>query len=165
MERHRVFVVDEKNHELLGRIVSVGMLAEARYLLNQGSETRVVRRVTDSDGNRYLLFLPSAAHQMGIDASAPRPLLAGLAASTPLMRLEPRHEPGAQSTMRAANAAPVSRPMVRPPTARHPVPLRASLRTTMATASARAPATIPAWVPGPMTTAVAAHRPARASSH
>jgi len=95
MERHRVFVVDDKNHELLGRIVTVGMLAEARYLLNQGSETRVVRRVTDSDGNRYLLFLPSAAHQMGIDASAPRPLLAGLAASTPLMRLEPRHEPGA----------------------------------------------------------------------
>ena len=93
MERHRVFVVDDKNHELLGRIVTVGMLAEARYLLNQGSETRVVRRVTDSDGNRYLLFLPSAAHQMGIDASAPRPLLAGLAASTPLALMEPRRAP------------------------------------------------------------------------
>lgn len=93
MERHRVFAVDDKNHELLGRIVSVGMLAEARYLLNQGSETRVVRRVTDSDGNRYLLFLPSAAHQMGIDASAPRPLLAGIVASTPLALAGPRREP------------------------------------------------------------------------
>ncbi|WP_295992792.1 hypothetical protein [Rugamonas sp.] len=83
MERHRVFVVDDQDHELLGRIVTRSMLVEARYLLNQGGDARVVRRVTDGDGKRYLLFLPSRAHQSGIDASSPRPLLAGLAASGP----------------------------------------------------------------------------------
>nr|WP_233410478.1 ATP-binding protein [Rugamonas sp. CCM 8940] len=78
MERHRVYAVDDKGHELLERIVTPAMQVEAHYLLKHEQRHRVVRQVKDKDGHRYLLFLPSAEHQQGIDALAP-PLLARLA--------------------------------------------------------------------------------------
>ena len=91
MEWRRVYVVDEKNHELLDRIVSPAMLMQARYLLNKGSSTRVVRQVDDSDGHRYLLFLPSRAHERGIDPGEPQAPLVALVGSAPLML---DHAPG-----------------------------------------------------------------------
>jgi two-component system OmpR family sensor kinase len=77
MERHRVFAVDEAGHELLGRIVSPAMLIEAHTLLKQDSKRPVVRQQTAADGHRYLLFLPSRAHQGGYDTDY-RPLLPAL---------------------------------------------------------------------------------------
>ena len=77
MDRHRVFAVDDQGRELLGRSVSPAMLSEARALLNKDDKWHVVRQLSDADGKRYLLFLPShggnpmlpimegAARQMG----------------------------------------------------------------------------------------------------
>jgi len=59
MERHRVFAVDDKGQELLGRPVSAAMLSEARALLNKDDKWRVVRQLSGADGKHYLLFLPS----------------------------------------------------------------------------------------------------------
>ena len=72
MERHRVYAVDDKGHELLERIVTPAMQVEAHYLLQHEQRHRVVRQVRAKDGQRYLLFLPSAEHQQGLDSMAPR---------------------------------------------------------------------------------------------
>ncbi|MYM87521.1 HAMP domain-containing protein [Rugamonas sp. FT82W] len=72
MERHRVFAVDEQGHELLGRTVSAAMLRESHALLKQEGKRRVVRQVSDPEGKRFILFLPSR----GMDLD--RPLMAGL---------------------------------------------------------------------------------------
>ncbi|PHV04600.1 two-component sensor histidine kinase [Janthinobacterium sp. BJB412] len=80
MERHRVYAIDDKGHELLDRIVTPAMQVEAHYLLQHEQHHRVVRQVRAKDGQRYLLFLPSAEHQQGLDSMAP-PLLARLAES------------------------------------------------------------------------------------
>ncbi|WGG53306.1 cell wall metabolism sensor histidine kinase WalK [Rugamonas sp. DEMB1] len=80
MERHRVYAVDDKGHELLDRVVTPAMQLEAYYLLQHEQRHRVVRQVRAKDGRRYLLFLPSAEHQQGLDSMAP-PLLARLAES------------------------------------------------------------------------------------
>ncbi|SFM60599.1 sensor histidine kinase [Rugamonas rubra] len=72
MERHRVYAVDDKGHELLERIVTPAMQVEAYYLLKHEQRHRVVRQVRAKDGQRYLLFLPSAEHQQGLDSMAPR---------------------------------------------------------------------------------------------
>ena len=85
MERHRVYAVDDTGHELLGRIVSPAMLNEARYLLKKEQKWRVVRQLSDADGKHYLLFLPSPAHQRGLDADARpmMPMLEGAALPAP----------------------------------------------------------------------------------
>ncbi|MES2347255.1 MAG: two-component sensor histidine kinase, partial [Pseudomonadota bacterium] len=41
LERHRVFVVDEQGHELLGRVVTPAMLRESRALLKQEGKRHV----------------------------------------------------------------------------------------------------------------------------
>jgi len=73
MPHHRVFAVDDNGKELLGRIVNPNMLSEAKKLLDKGDQ-RVVRHVTSSDGQRFMLFLPSREH-LRMDGS--RMLLAG----------------------------------------------------------------------------------------
>jgi hypothetical protein len=77
MERHRVYAVDEQEQELLGRVVAPSVLKESRARLKEEGKRRVVRQVSDPDGKRYLLFLPSGERQRGIDAGT-RPLLAGI---------------------------------------------------------------------------------------
>ncbi|MRW83716.1 HAMP domain-containing protein [Pseudoduganella sp. FT26W] len=89
MERHRVYAVDEQEHELLGRIVNPKTLQESRVRLKEDGKRRVVRQVTGDDGKRYLLFLPSGESQRGIDGDS-RPLLANLGG-------------GAQMAMKAAS--------------------------------------------------------------
>jgi signal transduction histidine kinase len=89
MERHRVYAVDEQEHELLGRIVNPKTLQESRVRLKEDGKRRVVRQVTGDDGKRYLLFLPSGEYQRGLDGDN-RPLLAGLGG-------------GAQMAMKAAS--------------------------------------------------------------
>ena len=77
MERHRVYAVDEQEHELLGRIVTPSALQESRIRLKEDGKRRVVRQVLAQDGKRYLLFLPSGERLRGIDGET-RPLLATL---------------------------------------------------------------------------------------
>jgi signal transduction histidine kinase len=89
MDRHRVYAVDEQEHELLGRIVSPKTLQESRVRLKEDSKRPVVRQVSGDDGKRYLLFLPSGERQRGLDGDS-RPLLANLGG-------------GAQMAMKAAS--------------------------------------------------------------
>lgn len=76
MDRHRVHAVDENGHELLGRIVKPGAVADARELLKQGDRQRVVREVKAGDGHRYLLFLPQRDMPGPMGPGSP-PLFAG----------------------------------------------------------------------------------------
>ncbi|MYN40270.1 HAMP domain-containing protein [Duganella sp. FT109W] len=89
MDRHRVYAVDEQEHELLGRIVNPKTLQETRVRLKEDGKRRVVRQVTGDDGKRYMLFLPSGERLRGMDGDN-RPLLAGLGG-------------GAQMAMKAAS--------------------------------------------------------------
>ena len=77
MDRRRVYAVNDAGHELLARVVSPAMLRESHALLRDEGRRRVVRQVYDPQGNRYLLFLPSAERQRGFESET-RPLLAGL---------------------------------------------------------------------------------------
>jgi signal transduction histidine kinase len=77
MERHRVYAVDEQDHELLGRAITPSALRESRIRLKEDGKRRVVRQVLAQDGKRYLLFLPSGEYLRGLSAET-RPLLAGL---------------------------------------------------------------------------------------
>lgn len=88
MERHRVYAVDEQEHELLGRLVNTKTLQESRIRLKEDGKRRGVRQVLGDDGKRYLLFLPSGERMRGIDGD--RPLLANLGG-------------GAQMAMKAAS--------------------------------------------------------------
>jgi signal transduction histidine kinase len=89
MDRHRVYAVDEQEHELLGRLVNPKTLQETRVRLKEDGKRRVVRQVTGDDGKRYMLFLPSGERLRGMDVDN-RPLLAGLGG-------------GAQMAMKAAS--------------------------------------------------------------
>jgi signal transduction histidine kinase len=89
MDRHRVYAVDEQEHELLGRIVNSKTLQEIRVRLKEDGKRRVVRQVMGDDGKRYMLFLPSGERQRGMDGDN-RPLLANLGG-------------GAQMAMKAAS--------------------------------------------------------------
>jgi two-component system OmpR family sensor kinase len=77
MERHRVYAVDEQEHELLGRKVTPAALQESRKRLKEDGKRRVVRQVLAQDGKRYLLFLPSGERMRSLDSET-RPLLAGI---------------------------------------------------------------------------------------
>jgi len=79
MDRLRVFAVDDKGHELLGRIVKPLLLVEARQMLKADSSQRSVREATGSDGRQYLLFLPSREHLGGQFGYAPLMTRAGMA--------------------------------------------------------------------------------------
>nr|WP_315257098.1 ATP-binding protein [uncultured Duganella sp.] len=89
MDRHRVYAVDEEEHELLGRIVNTKTLQESRLRLKEDGKRRGVRQVSGDDGKRYLLFLPSGERLRGMDGDN-RPLLANLGG-------------GAQMAMKAAS--------------------------------------------------------------
>ncbi|NYE60378.1 signal transduction histidine kinase [Duganella sp. 1224] len=77
MDRHRVYAVDEQEHELLGRIVNPKTLQESRVRLKEDGRRRVVRQVTADDGKRYMLFLPFGEHLRGMDGDN-RPVLGNL---------------------------------------------------------------------------------------
>ncbi|MCC7597922.1 HAMP domain-containing protein [Janthinobacterium sp. FW305-129] len=83
MERMRVFAVDAKGQELMGRSVHPAMLAKARAMLAQNPPHPVVRTVTGSDGQRYLLFLPSSERFRNAEAGAARDTLNAVAMSGP----------------------------------------------------------------------------------
>jgi two-component system OmpR family sensor kinase len=57
-----VFAVDENNHELLGRPVSVEMLEQANRLMGSQKNGGLAEKITADDGHTYLLFAPSFAH-------------------------------------------------------------------------------------------------------
>lgn len=109
MERHRVFAVDDKGHELLGRIVSPAMLNEARTLLKKEDQWRVVRQLTDAEGNHYLLFLPSRAHQRGLDSDG-GPFMPVLEGVEHMARGERRHGPWQNRPPYGPNDAPPQPP-------------------------------------------------------
>ena len=73
LERMRVFAVDAKGQELMGRTVHPAMLAKARAMLEQSLPHAVVRTVAGSDGQRYLLFLPSSERFRNAEAGAAPP--------------------------------------------------------------------------------------------
>ncbi|WP_374583308.1 ATP-binding protein [Pseudoduganella sp.] len=76
MPRHRVFAVGDDGKELLGRVASPGMLADAQKML-ASADPRGVRHVSAPDGKRFLLFLPSRRHHGGMEMPDSRALLAG----------------------------------------------------------------------------------------
>jgi len=76
MPRHRVYAIGDDGKELLGRIATPGMLSEAHKVL-ASADPRGVRTVTSSDGQRYMLFLPSRRHLGELEAPDSRALLAG----------------------------------------------------------------------------------------
>jgi two-component system OmpR family sensor kinase len=92
LERHRVFVVDEQGHELLGRVVTPAMLRESHALLKQEGKRHVVRQVTDPDGLRHTLFLPTAERLRGLDGG--RQLMAGLGGAQMALQGAPSMPPG-----------------------------------------------------------------------
>ena len=92
MERMRVFAVDEKGQELMGRKVHPAILGKARALLAQGSPHAVVREVIGSDGVRYLLFLPSSVRFRTAEAGAARDTLNAVTLSGPRGMGGPRSE-------------------------------------------------------------------------
>ncbi|AYM77007.1 HAMP domain-containing protein [Janthinobacterium agaricidamnosum] len=96
LERMRVFAVDARGHELMGRAVHPAMLAKARAMLEQSQAHPVVRTVTGSDGQRYLLFLPSSERFRNAEAGAARDTLNAVTLSGPrAMGAGPRpHEAG-----------------------------------------------------------------------
>lgn len=83
LERMRVFAVDARGHELVGRSVHPAMLAKARAMLEQSQPHPVVRTVTGSDGQRYLLFLPSSERFRNAEAGAARDTLNAVTLSGP----------------------------------------------------------------------------------
>ncbi|UQV43613.1 HAMP domain-containing protein [Janthinobacterium lividum] len=83
LERMRVFAVDAKGQELMGRAVHPTMLAKARAMLEQGQAHPVVREAAGSDGKRYLLFLPSSERFRNAEAGAARDTLNAVAMSGP----------------------------------------------------------------------------------
>ncbi|MGX9712852.1 HAMP domain-containing sensor histidine kinase [Janthinobacterium lividum] len=83
LERMRVFAVDAKGQELMGRAVHPAMLAKARAMLDQGQAHPVVREAAGSDGKRYLLFLPSSERFRNAEAGAARDTLIAVAMSGP----------------------------------------------------------------------------------
>ncbi|MCC7644466.1 MULTISPECIES: ATP-binding protein [unclassified Janthinobacterium] len=97
LERMRVFAVDAKGQELMGRAVHPAMLAKARAMLEQSQAHPVVRDAAGSDGKRYLLFLPSSERFRNAEAGAARDTLIAVAMSGPrAMGPGPRpHEAGA----------------------------------------------------------------------
>ena len=97
LERLRVFAVDAKGQELMGRAVHPAMLAKARAMLEQSQPHPVVRDVAGSDGQRYLLFLPSSERFRNAEAGAARDTLNAVTLSGPrAMGPGPRpHEAGA----------------------------------------------------------------------
>lgn len=92
MERMRVFAVDAKGQELMGRKVHPAILGKARALLAQGSPHAVVREVIGSDGVRYLLFLPSSVRFRTAEAGAARDTLNAVTLSGPRGMGGPRSE-------------------------------------------------------------------------
>jgi len=101
MDRHRVYAVDDEGHELLDRVVSPATLKESRARLKEDDRHRVVvRQAMGDDGKRYLLFLPSAGRQHGLEPDGR--LLASLDRS-------------AQIAMQAASALPSAPGMPAPP--------------------------------------------------
>ena len=97
LERMRVFAVDAKGQELMGRAVHPAMLAKARAMLRKTQPHPVVREVDGSDGKRYLLFLPSSERFRNAEAGAARDTLNAVTMSGPrAMGSGPRpHEAGA----------------------------------------------------------------------
>nr|WP_251373485.1 ATP-binding protein [Janthinobacterium sp. JC611] len=97
LERMRVFAVDAKGQELMGRAVHPAMLAKARAMLEQSQAHPVVRDVAGSDGQRYLLFLPSSERFRNAEAGAARDTLNAVTLSGPrAMGPAPRpHDAGA----------------------------------------------------------------------
>jgi signal transduction histidine kinase len=92
MERMRVFAVDAKGQELMGRKVHPAILGKARALLAQGSPHAVVREASSSDGQRYLLFLPSSERFRNAEAGAARDTLNAVTLSGPRAMGGPRAE-------------------------------------------------------------------------
>jgi len=62
--QHHIYAVDENQHELLGRQVPAGLLEQARSLLKDEPNHRVVEQVLAADGHTYLLFLTSPSNQI-----------------------------------------------------------------------------------------------------
>jgi two-component system OmpR family sensor kinase len=54
----RVLIVDERDHDLLGRAVPAAALARARTQLGNAPTTPGLRHVAAPDGRNYLLFVP-----------------------------------------------------------------------------------------------------------
>ena len=83
LERMRVFAVDAKGQELMGRTVHPAMLTKARAMLGQSQHHPVVREVIGRDGVRYLLFLPSSERFRNAEAGAARDTLNAVTLSGP----------------------------------------------------------------------------------
>lgn len=65
----RVYAVDEKNRELLGRHVEAAMIEQVRQALEAAPSPHAVRKVNGADGHVYLLFLPLPGNRL--DAGPP----------------------------------------------------------------------------------------------
>ncbi|HEX5126804.1 MAG TPA: ATP-binding protein [Rhodocyclaceae bacterium] len=58
MPQHQVYVIDEHEHELLGRNIAAAVIDDARLLLSHETNKNTVRRLRASDGQIYLIFVP-----------------------------------------------------------------------------------------------------------
>jgi two-component system, OmpR family, sensor kinase len=64
-----VYIVDEHDHELLGRTVTQSTLAHARHLVSPPTDPRIVRTVSLKNGHTYTVFSPK--NGWSIDPPAP----------------------------------------------------------------------------------------------
>jgi signal transduction histidine kinase len=58
MRRHTIYLLDEKNQEMLGRTVPAELRANALAGLKEGSQRNAVRSIVGNDGQRYMAFVP-----------------------------------------------------------------------------------------------------------
>ena len=77
-EAEPIFVVDENDHELLGRPVSAEAIAAARKLAAGEGDINRVRSVTVSSDHTYLLFVPFHSRRVPSLLPFPSPPLPGL---------------------------------------------------------------------------------------
>ncbi|MDX8121787.1 sensor protein CpxA [Janthinobacterium sp. HH104] len=140
LERMRVFAVDAKGQELMGRTVHATMLAKARAMLGQGEGQAhpVVRDAAGSDGKRYLLFLPSSERFRNAEAGAARDTLNAVAMSGPRAM-----GPGPQPN--AAGAPPLRGEFSRGPPPRMDTPYRTFIPLAAAIAASLLFSFLLAW--------------------
>ncbi len=64
-QRERVYVLDEQDHELLGRKVEADTLSHVHELMNAQDMPSALRKVQAADGHHYVLFMPKSEREHG----------------------------------------------------------------------------------------------------
>jgi len=73
LRRFQVYVVDEHNHDILNRLVSLASIEKIKASIAQGPPSVLMRKVTDPDKQSYLIFFSADEDAWGREALEHRP--------------------------------------------------------------------------------------------